>query len=312
MSERRVSNLSIAQYITVMEPNPQPNTQYTAPNSLPIRKLKVDLSQGFGRHWFGGDAFRTAYYNALSMSFPEGEQRFIDSVQACAKMLPEEPRYSVLREQVRDFCAQEATHRHMHAQYNAQLEKQGLVNAWEPRIVRRFSQAAHINPLHHLALTAGFEHYTAVLSQILLERPQMLDGAEPTMRQVWMWHCMEETEHKAVAFDLYQAVSASYRWRVRWFLFVTIIFATDLLRQTTNNLWHDRTLFKPSTWWSALKFFLGRPGTKDRPTGNGILWLATGYLVSYFRRDFHPWQHDNQAQASNYARAHGTEWRVVR
>ncbi len=308
MSKRRVSNMSFAQYIIVMEPN----TDYSPASTLPIRKLHVDLSQGFGRHWHGGDAFRTAYYNALSMSFPEGEQRFIDSVQACAKLLPDELRHAQLREQIRDFCAQEATHRHMHAQYNAQLDKLGFVNEWEPRIVRRFAEAADMNPLHHLAITAGFEHYTAVLAEVLLERPKMLESAEPAMRQVWMWHAMEETEHKAVAFDLYQAVSVSYKWRVRWFLFVTMLFVSDVLRQTVNNLWHDKTLFKPSTWWSALTFFFGLPGSKRQPTGNGVFWLAPRHLLSYFRKDFHPWQQNNRAQASAYAQEHSTEWRVVR
>ena len=41
-------------------------------SALTIRKLQVDLSRGFDRHWHGGDAFRSQYYNALSMSFPVG------------------------------------------------------------------------------------------------------------------------------------------------------------------------------------------------------------------------------------------------
>jgi uncharacterized protein len=288
------------------------NDPQRSTGALPIRKLNIDLSQGFDRHWHGGDAFRSAYYNALSMSFPEGEQRFIDSVQACSKLLPDEPRYAALHAQVRDFCAQEATHRHMHAQYNLQLAKQGLVNHWEPRIVRRFTASADINPLHHLAVTAAFEHYTAVLAQIMLERPAMMAGAEPKMQQLWMWHSMEETEHKAVAFDLYQAVSGSYAWRRRWFVFATVLFATDTLRQTVNNLWHDGTLFKPSTWWSAAKFFLGRPGSKMQATGNGWLWLSIGHVKEYLRRDFHPWQQDNREQAGAYAQTHQADWRIVR
>ncbi|WP_230414080.1 metal-dependent hydrolase [Collimonas silvisoli] len=43
-------------------------------NPLMVRKLLVDLSQGFPRHWLAGKAFRTQFFNALSMSFPVGEQ----------------------------------------------------------------------------------------------------------------------------------------------------------------------------------------------------------------------------------------------
>lgn len=299
MSTKRVSNLNKAQYISGMSiENPHP---------LPVRKLHVDLSQGFRRHWHSGDAFRSAYFNALSMSFPAGEQKFIDSVLACVKLLPLGKEHDALRAQLRDFCAQEATHRHVHAQYNAVLEKQGLVNHWEPRIARRFARAAHINPLHHLAITAAFEHYTTVFAEVTLTRPDMLAQADPAMRSVWLWHGMEETEHKSVAFDLYQTVSGNYAWRRRWFFYVSVTFAVDALRQTVNNLWHDGTLFKPGTWVSALQFFWGRPSR-----GGGWFWLTARRLTHYLHRDFHPWQHNNQADAQNYAAQHANEWRVVR
>src|SRR5436190_3225187 len=53
-----------------------------------VRRLWVDLERPFARRWNGGDAFRSAYFNALSMSFPVGEQFFIDSVRAGAQALP--------------------------------------------------------------------------------------------------------------------------------------------------------------------------------------------------------------------------------
>ena len=46
---------------------------------LVIRKLLVDLNTPFPARWNGGDAFRSAFFNALSMSFPVGEQFFMDS-----------------------------------------------------------------------------------------------------------------------------------------------------------------------------------------------------------------------------------------
>ena len=46
---------------------------------LVVRRLLIDLETPFARHWCGGDAFRSALFNALSMSFPVGEQFFIDA-----------------------------------------------------------------------------------------------------------------------------------------------------------------------------------------------------------------------------------------
>lgn len=60
--------------------------------ALTVRKLLIDLNTPFAPRWNGGDAFRSAFFNALSMSFPIGEQYFIDSVRAGLKALPDEKR----------------------------------------------------------------------------------------------------------------------------------------------------------------------------------------------------------------------------
>ncbi len=311
MSGTRVVNLNKAQYIRPMNfasrpnlsPNPNPNPNPSTSPGMSIRKLNVDLSQGFGRRWYGGDAFKTAYYNALSMSFPAGEQKFIDSVKAVAHKLPQDDAHAKLRQDVQDFCAQEATHRHVHAQYNAQLDAQGFVNHLEPRILRRFEAAKDINPMHHLGVTVAYEHYTGVFTQAMLAHPNMMAGAEPAMKNVWMWHCLEETEHKAVAFDVYTALGGNTKWRRRHFVYVSVMFALDTMRQTTHNLRMDGALFKPSTWLSAARFFFGK---------TGLVWLTAKPLLDFWRADFHPWQHNNLAVAGGYAHANAGDWRLIR
>ena len=99
---------------------------------LVVRRLLIDLETPFERHWCGGDAFRTAFFNALSMSFPVGEQFFIDAVRGGHKALPPEEQ-ARFADEVRGFVGQEATHRRIHALFNGHLDKQGLVNAWAPR-----------------------------------------------------------------------------------------------------------------------------------------------------------------------------------
>ena len=91
---------------------------------LPVRRLLVDLETPLPRHWNGGDAFRTAWFNALSMSFPVGEQFFIDAVKLGMKALPQAQREALAAE-VQGFIGQEATHRRLHALFNAHLQQQG-------------------------------------------------------------------------------------------------------------------------------------------------------------------------------------------
>jgi uncharacterized protein len=275
---------------------------------LTVRKLEIDLASGFDRHWHSNDAFLSQYYNALSMSFPVGEQSFIDAVRECSKKLPETPEYQPLRATVAQFIGQEATHRRIHDLYNEHLAKQGLVNHWEDWINKRlaFAQKRSIKPIHLLAATAAIEHCTAVFADGTLRYNALFAGANEKMRTLWLWHCAEETEHKAVAFDVYQAVGGNYVWRIRWYLYVLVLFGVEVFAQTCNNLWHDGTLFKPSTWWSAAKFLVGK---------NGFVWRCTMPLLAYFKRDFHP-NHDpfgdNQQLAAKWLHSHAESWRAVR
>ncbi|MDT0136159.1 metal-dependent hydrolase [Acidovorax sp. PRC11] len=260
--------------------------------TLPVRKLAVDLARGFPRHWHGGDAFRTQFFNALSMSFPVGEQFFIDSVRAAAEQLDAgRPDHAALRALVRGFVGQEATHRHIHGLYNAELERQGLDNRWQHWALARLKRLHQrtSNPLHALAITCAYEHFTALLADGTLRYARWLDGADAQMQTVWRWHAAEETEHRAVAFDLYRALGGSNTWRVRWYLYVGIVFMVDAMRQTVLNLRRDGTLWRPGTWISAVRMFWGR---------DGVAWRSLPALLRYLRRDFHPDEEHAQPAAA--------------
>ena len=93
--------------------------------TLTVRRLLVDLDSPFPVRWNGGDAFLSAWFNALSMSFPVGEQFFIDSVRDGVKQLPDAERQRFAAE-VAGFIGQEATHRRVHGLFNAHLQRQTL------------------------------------------------------------------------------------------------------------------------------------------------------------------------------------------
>ena len=108
---------------------------------LTVRRLLIDLEQPVARHWCGGDAFLTAWFNALSMSFPVGEQFFIDSLRRGVKELSPDLHASFAQD-INGFIGQEATHRRIHERFNQHVLNQGMVNHWEKRALRRI---AHIN-----------------------------------------------------------------------------------------------------------------------------------------------------------------------
>ena len=248
-----------------------------------VRRLLIDLEAPFDRHWCGGDAFRSALFNALSMSFPVGEQFFIDSVRAGFKLLPA-AQQEKFQPEVQGFIGQEATHRRLHALFNGHLEQQGLVNEWGPRAEQRMKLLEGQDPRHLLAITAANEHFTAIMADWMLRNADLLGSADQRLSTLWLWHSAEESEHKSIAFDLYQAIGGSDAWRVKWFRRITLFFLADSLRQTVANLRRDGTLWKWSTWNSAARHLFGK---------RGLIRQTFGPWRDYLRSDFHPSQHDS-------------------
>ncbi|HOF52429.1 MAG TPA: metal-dependent hydrolase, partial [Rhodoferax sp.] len=197
---------------------------------LVVRKLLIDLTAPFPARWNGGDAFRSAFFNALSMSFPLGEQYFIDSVRAGIKALPQADQDRLATE-VQGFIGQEATHRRLHGLFNGNLEKLGFFNQLERRATKRLKDNAHRDVRVHVAATAATEHLTAIFAEWMLSHPEALQGTEPRLQTLWLWHSAEESEHRSTAFDVYTALGGSQEWRLRLFRYITVTFLSDITRQ---------------------------------------------------------------------------------
>lgn len=252
---------------------------------LVVRRLLIDMEAPIARHWCAGDAFRTALFNALSMSFPVGEQFFIDSVRNGFKVLPGDQQER-FRAEVQGFVGQEATHRRLHSLYNGHLEKLGLVNDWEKRARDRLALLEGADVRHWLAITAANEHFTAILADWMLHNADLLGDQDPRLKTLWLWHSAEESEHKSTAFDLYKALGGNEEWRIKWFRRITWIFLLDTLRQTCANLRRDGTLWRWSTWKSGIGYLFGR---------RGLIRQTYRPWRDYLRADFHPAQQDSSA-----------------
>ncbi len=259
-----------------------------AGTALVVRRLLVDLQSPFARHWNGGDAFRSALFNALSMSFPAGEQVFIDSMRAGLQALPEDQR-ARWADEVQAFIGQEATHRRIHTLFNEQLAQQGLVNRWEGRIRARAEKLQQAGPRNRLAVTAATEHWTAIFAEQLLAHPMLLEGAEPRLRDLWLWHGAEESEHRSSAFELYRALGGNEHWRLRIFRTVSLYFVLDLSRQTLLNLWRDGSWWRPATWAGAWRTLFGP---------QGMVRCGLAPWRRYLDSGFHPAQADASAAAT--------------
>ena len=262
------------------------DTQSNSPESLAFgpRRPSFDLAQALASDWHGGSAFRTAYFNAMSMLFPLGEKFFIDSVRFFKDEI-DDPRLLI---EIIAFQGQESTHRLQHQKYNELLcEQRGYdLDRFERPLRDRMAWAyRELTARRRLAGTAASEHLTAIMADDMLAHQDALSGADPHVAALWLWHGVEETEHKAVAFDVLVAVGGTVRERRQALLMNTFFFFKDTFRIMCLMLKHDGKLWSFREWLTGLKFLLIKPGILRR--------VFFAYL-RFYKKDFHPWQHDNR------------------
>lgn len=255
------------------------------------RNFHFHLNETGKRFWNGGDIARTAVFDALSTGFPKGERFFMDSVRAFADRVT----CPALQAQVKAFLTQEAIHTREHVLYNQRLTANGVdVAAIEAEQEKLLARArSKLSPARQLAVTACLEHITAIFADQLMSEPAYLAGADDRFRRIWLWHALEEAEHKSVAFDVFRiAVPSSlvrYRMRCVLMIFATLMFMARWARETrlvlegqgVRRTWRMRLAVANVMW--------GRPGLARRMI---LPWLA------FFRPGFHPWAHDNRAKAA--------------
>ena len=241
------------------------------------RHPTFDLEEALSGDWNGGDPFRTAFFNAMSLSFPSGERFFIDAVRAFEDEV-DEPE---IRDAIRGFIGQEAVHRRIHQHYNETFcRRRGydLDELEAPFLERVEWGRENVSPLGQLAVTVALEHVTATLAAALLDqRSTTLGGADPRVAEVWLWHAAEETEHRAVAFDVYSRVGGCPK-RLRKTLWpVTVNFLRDNFRAVRAMLGrdgHGHGVFAGGLW-----HLFGWPG---------ILRRAAPTWAAFRRRGFDP------------------------
>ncbi|SDX20425.1 metal-dependent hydrolase [Marinobacter mobilis] len=256
----------------------------TTPSGVSVapRHLDFDVSQDLKTDWHGNDAFRTAFFNALSLQFPEGEQQFINAVRKYRDRI-DDPK---LTQEIRGFIGQEALHSREHRAYNEGLKARGYdIDAIDRRFMKHMEWVNRLPASRQLAGTCGAEHYTAVLANAILSHPEWMAGATPKMQQLWRWHAIEETEHKSVAFDVYRHCIGNERLRRVVFLFVTFHFFRFTFLNTCSLLKADGKLWSLRTWLGGLNFLWGRPG---------VLRHCLPDFMAYLRKGFQPWQQDNR------------------
>jgi predicted metal-dependent hydrolase len=260
----------------------------STPDDLTItpRNLRLDRNASNARWWHGGDPVATAYFNALSASFPQGETFFIDAVRRYWEHAD-----GNLREQIHAFIQQEAAHTREHVAFNRLIKAAGYdTSKMDAETRRRLDIARSRHPVVQLAITVALEHFTAIMAHSLLTEKNPLPGAPEEVLRLWQWHAIEEVEHKAVAYDTFLAVTREMSPFKRWALRCQVMFLISLQFWYSNfermaDFFRQDGINTPRTWWRVFKHLWLEPGMMRR------IFLP---YMSFFRPGFHPWDHNDR------------------
>lgn len=260
-----------------------------SPEARPLivsRGFRVARDAKPQRHWVRADPFATAFFNALSAVFPHGETFMIRSMAAWEGRLP--PR---LGSEVTAFIEQEAGHSREHVAMNRVLIEAGYdVEPLERKIkafVRFFENSSDMTKL---TATMCIEHFTAIVAAEVLKNPAHLDGANDELRELWLWHAVEEVEHKGVAYDVWAYAARDWNPVKRYLLRNAAMFAVTASFFINRSLGQIELLRQDGyAFFPALKGIM-RSGFGKGGIGRNVL----GRWASFFRPNFHPWDHDDR------------------
>ncbi|UAL12501.1 metal-dependent hydrolase [Caulobacter segnis] len=271
-----------------------PHQAKTTPDDLQVapRDIRFDLDAVRQGHWLGGDPVGTAVFNALSLTFPDGERLFMDAVRNYRHLLS-----GKLLEDAKGFIAQEAIHSREHHQLNSLIDRERYPVAEVEEMVRaRVKMARERGKMAMLVSTIALEHFTAMMAEMHARHRDLFDNSPPGVEQLWRWHAMEETEHKAVAYDVFLEATKDwsplqrYRVRCRAMAFVTFMFTRNISRYAARLLEADG--YTPKAALKAVKRFVWR--------NPGIFRRGWRTYLAWYRPGFHPWDQDDRERFADW------------
>lgn len=253
-----------------------------------VRRANLDfgLEEDIPRYWFDGDPFKSRFFDAMSMLFPEGERFFIECVRDYKAQVTDPE----MIEQVKDFTFQEGQHSQVHIRYNDRLARQGVAvqrSMQKQRDMIEWTRRKFPSK-NTLAETAAAEHITAMMAEFLLNNSDEFANADSRIRAIYFWHAIEETEHKAVAFDVLQKVAgAGYFTRILGLLVETVLFPYFIFQLMRHMFEVDELDNKWRVWGRGLWWLYG-------PRGMFVRMLPT--YLRYYKPGFHPWQQKTSSE----------------
>lgn len=276
-------------------------TQTSNPDhTIPTRRVSFEESlRDVPKHFAEGDDLILSHLAVcMSAVFPDGEDFFVRSVRHYRDRITD----PVLKRQVAGFIGQESVHGREHRALNDRFQALGYHTKHLERMTKRSLALREriATPMSNLASTAALEHFTATLAELLLGNEAVrAEFGDDAVRNVFLWHALEESEHKAVAFDVYRAVGGSERTRVWTMKGVRIAFVVSMAVMVLVSVLRDSATYRRGNLRRSIK------RVRQSPLLTREVW---NQLKDYDRPDFHPDDRDTRVMEAEWReRLFGTD-----
>lgn len=258
-------------------------------DDIPVRRLNFPL-EDIGPSdvvWSRSDPQFSVFINALGLHVPHFE-RYLCRALAKGRSHVTDPG---LVADVDAIIGQEAQHAKTFLKVNralaARYPKAALL---DQAAADDFRKRAEVDDLRRaVGFTAGYETFTFLAGLIILDNhDRWFADAHPVMKAIWVWHQVEEVEHGAVAFEVWQNLYPGQKgYRRRMIVEALVHIAAETMR----TYWH----------MARVEGWIRGPVSAVRQMGYCTLMLSRllHRALPVFRRSYHPRRHPLVTDAQN-------------
>ncbi|XOV84856.1 MAG: metal-dependent hydrolase [bacterium] len=186
-------------------------------NTITVRKMDFEFSDDMDLVFIQHDPRLSFLFLGTWMLLPYLEPYLMRTIRKAMEQVDD----AALLHDMQQFCAQEGQHYQQHAKANEKVRDLMPVHLQlklDEKLTeirdeyKSFSEQKDLD--WNLAYAEGFEAYTAAGARAQMSE-RVFDYMKDPIRDLMLWHIMEEMEHRTVAFDVFEALCGKYWYRLR-------------------------------------------------------------------------------------------------
>jgi uncharacterized protein len=258
---------------------------------ITVRRLRFEFPDGLDPIIVPGQPEESYATVGLSLLLPYLEPYLIRTMRQARPRVTD----ASLLSDLDLFNGQEAQHYKQHVVFNeaVRIPESSKVKALEAELDADYHRYTTRRSLRwNLAYAEGFEAFTTAMARYSFEA-KVIDRLHSGARDLFLWHLVEELEHRTVAFDVYEHVFGGYFYRLFVGLFAQWHLNRFVLRVSNLMLSADPTAFRKE-YGGVLRGF-GRTLPH--------LWRMTTILLPKVLATYLPWYTPRRIELSPATRA---------